>query len=324
MHPSCHKPGDRGMTLGSGLGWIVVRSSRVWLGALLVLGGAYVYLAAFHPLQQVGDHPYFEAPGPWVVAHRGGAALAPENTLEALRRAKELGVDVLEMDLRFTADGEIVLMHDATVDRTTNGQGRVADLTLAELRTLDAGHRFEDEAGRFPFRGRGFTVPSFPEVLRQFPNARLNVEMKDFTPVQARALCKLLVEHEAGDRVLVSAFPRKSMAAFREACPSVATGATRPEAIAFYCLNRVGLGRVFRSPAVTMQLPPRFRGRTVVTPRLLSAAREGNRPVQVWTVNSGAEMKRFLEMDVQAILTDRPDRLLALMGRERRPPRTTP
>jgi glycerophosphoryl diester phosphodiesterase len=298
---------------------VLVRPSRIALGLVVVVSTLYVYGAAFHPRHQVPDHPYFEAPGPWVVAHRGGAALAPENTLEALRRAKALGVDVLEMDLRFTADGEIVLMHDATVDRTTNGKGRVANLTFAELQKLDAGHRFEDEAGRFPFRGRGLTVPSFPGVLRQFPNARLNVEMKDFTPAQARALCKLLVEHETHDRVLVSAFPRKSMAAFREACPGVATGATRPEAIAFYYLNRVGLGRLFRSPAVTMQLPPRFRGRTVVTPRLLAAARAGNRPVQVWTVNEEADMKRLLEMDVQGILTDRPDRLLALMGRTPRP-----
>jgi glycerophosphoryl diester phosphodiesterase len=251
-------------------------------------------------------------------------ALAPENTLEAFGRATALGVDVLEGDLRFTADGEIVLMHDATVDRTTDGQGRVAELTLAELQALDAGYRFENDAGRFPFRSTGLNVPTFTKVLRQFSDIRFNVEMKDFTPRQARTLCTVLEEHGAGDRVLVSAFPRDSMAAFREACPDVATGATRREAIAFYYLNRVGLGRLFRSPAATMQLPRRHRGRTVLTPRLLAAAREGNRPVQVWTVNDEAEMKRLLEMDVQAILTDRPDRLLALMGRERRPPRATP
>jgi glycerophosphoryl diester phosphodiesterase len=296
----------------------------VLLGLLVVLGGVYVYLAVFHPRHRVPDHPYFNAPGPWVVAHRGGMALAPENTLEVFVRAKALGVDVLEMDLRFSADGEIVLMHDATVDRTTNGQGRVADLTLAELQTLDAGYRFADDSGHFPFRGRGLTVPSFPEVLRRLPSIRLNVEMKDFTPAQARALCELLDQHHAADRVLVSAFPRASMAAFRQACPGVATGATRREAIAFYYLNRVRLGRLFRSPAVTMQLPPRFRGRTVITPGLLAAAREGNRPVQVWTVNDEADMRRLLALDVQAILTDRPDRLLALMGRERPPPTATP
>jgi glycerophosphoryl diester phosphodiesterase len=251
-------------------------------------------------------------------------ALAPENTMAAFRRARAMGVDVLEMDLRFSADGEIVLMHDATVDRTTNGQGRVADLTLGDLRTLDAGHRFEDDSGRFLFRGTGLTVPSFREVLRAFPSSRMNVEMKDFTPGQARVLCNLLQECHAVDRVLVSAFPQSSMAALREACPGVATGATRREAITFYYLNRLRLGRLFRSPAVTMQLPPRFRGREVITPRLLAAAREGNRPVQVWTVNDEAEMKRLLEMDVQAILTDRPDRLLALMAREGAPLTTTP
>jgi glycerophosphoryl diester phosphodiesterase len=276
-----------------------------------------VYLAVFHRPQRVLDHPYFDTPGTWIVAHRGGLALAPENTEEAFRQALALGADVLEMDLRFTADGEIVLMHDETVDRTTDGTGRVADMRLAEIRHLDAGFRFADGEGRHSFRGSGIGVPSFPEILQRFPDIRLNVEMKEFTPDQARALCAVLRLYDATDRVLVSAFDRAPMVAFRAACPEVATGATRREAIAFYSLFRVGLGRLFRSPALTMQLPLRFRGRRVITQPLLEAAGASNRPVQVWTVNDVGEMERLLEMGVQAILTDRPDRLAALMGRAR-------
>jgi glycerophosphoryl diester phosphodiesterase len=283
----------------------------------VVLGGAYVYLATFRRPQRAPDRPYFDAPRPWVVAHRGGTDLAPENTMEAFRRAEALGVDVLEMDLRVTADGALVVIHDSTVDRTTNGHGLVAELSLAQLQALDAGYRFLDDSGGHPFRGIGLTVPSFPSVLRQFPGIRLNVEMKGFTLEQARGLCGLLRQSDAVDRVLVSGFAHAPMTAFREACPEVATGATRREAIVFYYLNRVRLGRLFRSPAAAMQLPLTFRGRGVITPRLLEAARESNRPVQVWTVNDEDTMTRLLSLDVQAILTDRPSLLLALMGRVR-------
>jgi glycerophosphoryl diester phosphodiesterase len=287
----------------------------------VVLGGAYVYLAAFHPRQRSPDHPYFDAKRPWVVAHRGGMALAPENTTEAFRRAAALGVDVLEMDLRVAADGALVVIHDSTVDRTTDGHGPVGALSLAQLQALDAGYRFVDESGGHPFRGTGLTVPSFPSVLREFPGIRLNVEMKDFTLKEARGLCRLLRQLRAVDRVLVSAFDHAPMAAFREACPEVATGATRREAAAFYYLNRARLGRAFRSPAAALQLPLSFRGRGVITPEVLEAARDSNRPVQVWTVNDEDAMRRLLSVDVQAILTDHPSRLLALMGRS--PPAST-
>ncbi len=298
---------------------VSVRRSRALLGSLVVLGGVYVYLATFHRPPRALDRPYFNAPRPWVVAHRGGSALAPENTTEAFRRAEALGVDVLEMDLRVTADGAIVVIHDATVDRTTNGHGLVADLSLARLRTLDAGYRFMDASGGYPFRGVGLTVPSFEDVVRQFPDIRLNIEMKDFTPEQARRLCGVLHQFGAVDRVLLSAFAHAPMTAFREACPEVATGATRREAIVFCCLNQLRLASLFRSPAAAMQLPLRFHGRGLITRELLEAARESNRAVQVWTVNDEEAMRRLLSMDVQAILTDRPSQLLALLGRARRP-----
>jgi glycerophosphoryl diester phosphodiesterase len=294
-----------------------VRPGRVVVASLVVACATYVCLAALYPEQRVRDHPYFDAPGTWVVAHRGGMALAPENTAEAFRRALALGADVLEMDLRFTGDGEIVLMHDETVDRTTDGTGRVADMHLAEIRQLDAGYRFVDGKGRFAFRGSGIGVPSFPQILERFADTRLNVEMKGFTDDQARALCGVLRLHDATARVLVSAFAHAPMAAFREACPEVATGATRREAIAFYSLFRVGLDHLFRSPALTMQLPLRLRGRRIITLSLLEVAGASNRPIQVWTVNDEADMERLLEMGVQAIITDRPDRLAGLMGRTR-------
>jgi len=158
-------------------------------GALLATGAvAYGVLAAL--AEPAPRHPFFDAARtPEVIAHRGGAALRPENTLAAFLHAVEVGADILEMDLRVTADREIVVMHDATVERTTDGRGAVAALTLAELRKLDAGYRWTPDGGAsFPYRGRGIRAPALEEVFRRLPNARMNLEMKQFDAAQARAL----------------------------------------------------------------------------------------------------------------------------------------
>jgi len=121
----------------------------------------------------------FLAGAPHLVAHRGGSGLAPENTLEAFRSAvDDWGADILEMDVRLSADGHVVVIHDETVDRTTNGSGAVGALTLEELRALDAGWRFTDPSGATSFRGRGARLPTFDEVLDAFPAVRINVEAK--------------------------------------------------------------------------------------------------------------------------------------------------
>lgn len=292
-----------------------MRLLRRTLGILAVLTVPYLYFATLHPRQEVPDHPLFDAPGPWVIAHRGGRGLWPENTLFAFEQAKALGVDVIEMDLRVTADGAIVAIHDGTVDRTTNGSGRVGNMTLAELRKLDAGYRFANASGEFPYRGRGITVPALEEVLSRLETARLNMEMKAFTPEQAEKLCRLLQENTATHRVLVASFSHDAMAAFRRHCPSVATSATWREGMTLYQLSRLRLESLYRSPAVALQAPERFGRQNVLEPRLLDLAGAFNLRIQVWTVNEEADMKRLLDMGVQGILTDYPDRLLRLLGR---------
>ncbi|GMR23946.1 MAG: glycerophosphodiester phosphodiesterase [Acidobacteriota bacterium] len=292
-----------------------MRFLRWVLVTFTVLATLYLYFATLHSHQRLPDHAFFDASEPWAIAHQGGRGLWPENTLYAFAKAKELGVDVLEMDLRATVDGAIVVMHDASVDRTTEGSGRVDEMTLAEVRELDAGYRFEDASGQFPHRGRGLTVPKLEDVLSRFSTARLIVEMKEFTPELAAKLCRILEQAGATDRVLVASFGHDSMRAFREACPAVATSATMREGLALYQLNRMGLASLYRSPAVALQIPERLGERRVLEPRLLELADAFNIKVQVWTVNDEADMKRLLDMGVQGIITDYPDRLLRLMGR---------
>lgn len=113
-----------------------------------------------------------------VIAHGGAQGHAPGNTLPAFALALEQGADTLEMDLQLTADGEIVVIHDGIVDRTTDGTGAVVDLTLAELRQFDAGYGFEDVDGGTPYRGQGVTIPTLTEVFETFPETPMIVELK--------------------------------------------------------------------------------------------------------------------------------------------------
>jgi glycerophosphoryl diester phosphodiesterase len=290
----------------------VLRAAATSLGLALVL---YLYLAFLHPVRPAGEHRFFEGSSTLVIAHQGGRGLRPENTMMAFEHAAALGVDVLEMDLRGSKDGRIVVLHDASVERTTDGRGLVHDLSLGEIEKLDAGYHFTDEAGTFPYRGKGVSIPTLDDVLARLPGRRLNLEMKDFEPTLARSLCDALRRFGAAERTLVASFDHEPMVAFRKACAEVATSATFREAFLFYQLQRVRLSSLFGSPAVAFELPEYFGRLRVVAPPFLELARSHNVRVQVWTVNEENDLGRFLDMGVDGILTDYPDRLLRLLGR---------
>lgn len=255
-------------------------------------------------------HPYL-AGGPLLIAHRGGSALAPENTLTAFRRALEWwGADVLEIDVHPTRDGEVVVIHDATVDRTTDGSGAVAGRTLAELRRLDAGHRFTPDGGRtFPFRGRGIAVPTLAEVLEAFPDARVNVEIKDGRAQEG--VWETVHRLGAAHRVLVAAARREDRRRFDGYAGP--TSAAREEIRAFLLLCRCGLAGFWRPPVDAFQVPERQGALRVVDPRFVREAARFGVPVHVWTVDDPAAMRRLLEWGVDGVITDRPDRLTRVL-----------
>jgi len=261
--------------------------------------------------------PYL-AGSPMLVAHRGGAALAPENTMVAFRRAIDVwGADMLEMDVQLTADGEVVVIHDRTVDRTTDGAGPVARMTLEEIRSLDAGYRFVDDQGRHPFRGTGITVPTFEEVLVSCPSVRLTVEVKD--PAAAGPLADAVARHAAEVRVLIaSEHERRRRGARGYAGP---WGASRWQVLTFWLTHRLPGGGPYTPEADVLQIPEWWKGRRIVTPRLVEQAHRRNLPVQVWTVDDVDTMQRLLDWGVDGIQTDRPDLLAGVLTeRVGRPP----
>jgi glycerophosphoryl diester phosphodiesterase len=255
-------------------------------------------------------HRYL-AGAPLLIAHRGGSALAPENTLAAFRRALDWWrADLLEIDVQPTRDGDALVIHDPTVDRTTDGTGRVADLTTAELKRLDAGFRFTPDGGAtFPFRGRGVGLSTLREVLEALPEARVNVEIKDARAQQA--VWNTVHELHAVHRVLVAAGDRRNRARFGGYAGP--TSASAQEAYAFYALHLCRASRFWRPPVDAFQMPERHDGRQVLTPRMVGELHAHSVAVHVWTIDEVGDMRRLLEWGVDGLVTDRPDRLARLL-----------
>jgi glycerophosphoryl diester phosphodiesterase len=305
--------GKRG-GVGRKVGGLLPRVGLLVAGALAAL---YVWLV-WSEGKPVAGHPFFaaEAPRTQVIAHRGGAGLRPENTLPAFAHALALGADIIEMDVRPTADGELVVIHDETLGRTTDGAGAVSALTLAELKRLDAGYRFTTDGGRsFPFRGQGIGVPTLGEVLASFPAARMVIEPKTEAAGVAARLCRLLRERGAASRTIVGSFRDSSLEEFRRACPEVATSASTSEALRFLAAQKAGVAEALSPQVQALQVPERFGGVRVLTRDFVEAARGRNLKVHAWTINDPAEMRRLIEVGVDGIMTDHPDRLLELLNR---------
>ncbi len=248
-------------------------------------------------------------------AHRGASARAPENTLGAFRLAMEVGAGGLELDVHMTLDGEIVVIHDATVDRTTNGSGAVARMTLDEIQALDAGYSFSPDGGStHPYRGRGLRVPRLAEVYEEFPDAPVNIEIKEAQPGAEEAVLGVIREAGAVGRTLVASNRHGVVRRFRRISGGrILTAASRREIARFYLLSRLRLERLYRPAYDALQVPLEYRGTRVVTPRFLEAAHARGVRVDVWTINDPGEMRRLLDLGADVIMTDRPEMLAGVL-----------
>ena len=283
--------------------------SRIWIPAIAGLCGALVVA-----LRRKGKT---RAPGHWlaILAHRGASARAPENTLEAFRLAVEEGAGGLELDVHATRDGEIVVIHDASVDRTTDGSGAVAGMTLEELRRLDAGYRFSPDGGRtFPYRGRGTRIPTLAEVYAQFPDVRVNADIKETRAGTEEVVLRVIRRAAAEVRTLVASNDHAVVRRFRRASGGrIRTAASRREIAAFYLMSCSRLKALGRPAYDALQVPVEHKGIALVTPRFLGAAHSRDVRVDVWTINDAAEMRRLLDLGVDGVMTDRPGVLASLL-----------
>jgi glycerophosphoryl diester phosphodiesterase len=267
-------------------------------------------------------------------AHQGGDLEAPSNTLYAFAEAVAKGADVIELDVHASADGELVVIHDATVDRTTDGSGRVDAKSLAELELLDAAHWFVPGAGavrgaeekayalrgvatgeRPPpegYRAEDFRIPTLREVLERFPDVYINIDIKETAPETKpyeAALAGLLREYGRSDDVIVASFVDAALEAFKRLAPEISTAAGRGQAETLWrgMLEGTEYDDARRHQAV--QVPITFSGRQVVTASFVERAHAAGLAVHVWTVNDRPTMEWLLDIGVDGIITGRPSLL---------------
>lgn len=237
-----------------------------------------------------------------VIAHRGFSGAAPENTLAAFEKAIEVGADMFELDVLLSRDGRVVVIHDDTLDRTTDGEGKVAAFTLAELKKLDAGSWFSAEFA-------GERIPTLEEALRLAKGRILvNVEIKTEAVghgVVAKTL-EVIDELDMKDNVVISSFDPKALSKARELDPHIRTAS----------LFNAELQKGMSPEAVMAEVGSNgFNlSRRQVDAGIVAACHRLARPVSVYTVNEINEMERLIRLGVNAIFTDRPDRLLRVLA----------
>jgi glycerophosphoryl diester phosphodiesterase len=237
-------------------------------------------------------HSFFASPRPLVIAHRGGAALAPENTLDAFDNGLALGADGIELDVRLSRDGGVVVHHDATLDRTTRLRGPVGARDTDELVAAK--------------------VPTLHSVLRRYPATRVIIEIKERNLALARAVIDDIREAGAIDRVCIGGFSRKPLREVRRLEPLVATSAAREE-VRWALYRSWCRWPVMKTPWTGYQVPETAGATRVVSPRFIVDAHRAGLGVQVWTVNSERDAERLIGWGVDALITDRPDVMVPLV-----------
>ncbi|SDL51215.1 glycerophosphodiester phosphodiesterase [Halarsenatibacter silvermanii] len=249
---------------------------------------------------------------PLVIAHRGGAGLKPENTMTAFQNAARLGVDIIELDVRLSADEELVVHHDARIDRTSDGSGRIEDMKLDDLREFDFSYDFERETPQ--------QIPLLSDVLEEFPDTILIVEIKDKEETGKRAaevLADLVNSSEAGERVIAGSFQDEVLTHYhRVLSDRVHRSAARVEFAVFFILTLLKLEGLFWRDFSAVQIPTNFKGIDLRRKTFIERANRYGAAVHYWTVNDPGEMMHLKKLKADGIITDRPDILLDIYEKE--------
>lgn len=256
---------------------------------------------------------------PIILAHRGGSLLAPECTMEAFELAAELGVHGFEIDIRLTKDEEIVIFHDEYVDRTSNGSGRIADMTLEELKELNFGHNFVNLDGYFTYRDEQAKIITLRELLDRFPTKLVNIDMKDEPNTYEGGLIpsklwRLLEELNVEERVVVTSFHDEQIDRFNlYAQNRVALGAGVGEVRKAYTSFTSQFGHLYHPKVDVFQIPTKYGVLPLDTTSFINFLDKLNIPVHYWTINDEEEMKRLIAHGAKGIVTDRPDIAMNLL-----------
>ncbi len=292
---------------------ITKRTIFILVVAIILLNTLQMVKSIYFP-NPPADLPFFHLLEPPInIAHRGASGTYPENTIKAFERAIEKGADALELDIWLTEDFHPAVIHDRTVDRTTDGSGPVSSFTREEIQQLDAGYRFSTPEGEYPFRGKGLQVPMLDEVLEAFPEMPIMIEIKRAGVASAEIVARVIEEAEAEKRVFVGTSNYHTIEHFRRIMPEVPTAASLREVRRFFSLAHFGLAGWMNWDFEGLFVPPQINFLPLVTAPFVAGARAGGYPVFLWTINEGDRMERFLEAGVPGIITDYPGKLREIM-----------
>ncbi len=251
----------------------------------------------------------FLDPIPRVVAHRGDSHNYPENTLEAFTSAVRMGIDVIETDVHITRDNHVVIWHDPTLERNTDGSGKVEDYTLSELKRLDAGYTFTNDGGKsYPFRGKKVRLATLDEALQTCPHQRFNIDLKSKDPRIVDAFNAIIESHQAEDRVLCASFHLSNLQAMRKKNPRILTSVTTLEVLPLLLQQKLGIlpKHIVMDRTLVFQVPVKQWGIQVITERFIKTFHERGAIIQVWTINDENQMRSLFSMGVDTIMTDDP------------------
>ena len=253
------------------------------------------------------SHHSFLEPMPRVIAHRGDSRNYPENTLPAFESAVRMGIDVVETDIHLTKDGVLVIWHDPTLERNTDGRGWIEDHTLEELRRFDAGYTFTQDGGKtFPFRGKGVRICTLAEALEHCPGQRFNIDLKTKCPEIVDEFIKVIREHDAVDRVVGASFHLSNLKRLRRLAPDFLTSVTTAEVVPLLFRQKTHtLPKAFKRKII-FQIPMAAGPVKVVTPAFVKAMHQRGAVVMVWTINDEETMRRLFAMGVDSVMTDDP------------------
>ncbi|MFC4322784.1 glycerophosphodiester phosphodiesterase [Litchfieldia salsa] len=280
--------------------------------------GALFYILQLIPVNKQRETTFNKSnETPLVIAHRGGAGIAPENTLYAFKMAERLGVDAIELDVRMSKDKELIVIHDETVDRTTDGTGLVSNLTLDQLKEFDAGYRLKMEKRGYPFRNRGIQIPTLEEVFQEIKHTSFVIEIKDTNPKVEKKVAKLIKKYKLKKKVIVGSFNDESIKRFANSTEGKVPIGTGAETLKFYVfLHKLHLDRIYPLKRNAVQIPVKAGHIDLATERLVNTMRERNIAIHYWTINDEKTMKELIKLNVDGIITDFPNKMLQLINKD--------
>jgi len=249
---------------------------------------------------------------PVVLAHRGDSSCFPENTMPAFESAAAMDVDVIETDVHLTTDGEVVIWHDDSLERMTGDSRKICEMEWSEIKVVNAASGFTLDGGKtYPYQDTPLSPVRLKDVLRRFPHVKFNVDLKDKNKKLAERYGEVLAATDGFSRVVTASFHSSVLKHFRKLYPQALTSCTPDEVLKLLVMYHTGLLKLpFRHKMKVLQVPEFSGSIKVLSPGFIKQLHNKGLQVQVWTVNSKEEMKRFIEMGVDGIFTDRPELLM--------------